>query len=65
MDQENEIFTFHYNPSQISTEIFSMINIAKKKKTPGDRLSIKDAIVELKAAKARFIRIWVYIGDRR
>ncbi|XVF83989.1 hypothetical protein PTKIN_Ptkin16aG0539000 [Pterospermum kingtungense] len=44
---------------------FSKIGVACSLEAPGDRMRIKDAIVELNATKARLVRTWVYIGDRR
>ncbi|XVF83993.1 hypothetical protein PTKIN_Ptkin16aG0539400 [Pterospermum kingtungense] len=44
---------------------FSKIGVACSLEAPGDRMRIKDAIVELNATKARLVRAWVYIGDRR
>ncbi|XVF83958.1 hypothetical protein PTKIN_Ptkin16aG0536300 [Pterospermum kingtungense] len=42
---------------------FTKIGVACSVEAPGDRMTIKDAIVELKAA--RLVRSGVYIGDRR
>ncbi|XVF83932.1 hypothetical protein PTKIN_Ptkin16aG0534000 [Pterospermum kingtungense] len=44
---------------------FTKIGVACSVEAPGDRMRIKDAIAELKAAKARLVRTGVYIGDRR
>ncbi|XVF71196.1 hypothetical protein PTKIN_Ptkin12aG0016700 [Pterospermum kingtungense] len=44
---------------------FTKIGVACSVEAPGDRMRIKDAIVELNAAKARLVRTRVYVGDRR
>ena len=44
---------------------FTKIGVACSVEVPGDRIRIKDAIVELHATKARLLRTGVYSGDRR
>ncbi|XVF83060.1 hypothetical protein PTKIN_Ptkin16aG0102100 [Pterospermum kingtungense] len=44
---------------------FAKIGVACSVEAPGDRMTIKDAIVELNAIKARLVRTGVYTGDRR
>ncbi|XVE69393.1 hypothetical protein DITRI_Ditri09bG0148800 [Diplodiscus trichospermus] len=44
---------------------FTKIGIACSLEASGDRMKIKDAIVELHATKARLLRTGVYMGDRR
>ena len=44
---------------------FTKIGVACSVEVPGDRMRIKDAIVELHATKARLLSTGVYIPDRR
>ena len=44
---------------------FTKIGVACSVEVPGDRIRIKDAIVELHATKARLLRTGVYSGERR
>ncbi|XP_022765022.1 putative receptor-like protein kinase At3g47110 [Durio zibethinus] len=43
---------------------FTKVGVACSAEVPGDRMSIKDAIIELHATKARLLRTGVYTRDR-
>ncbi|XVE69395.1 hypothetical protein DITRI_Ditri09bG0149000 [Diplodiscus trichospermus] len=44
---------------------FTKIGVACSVEVLSNKMRIKDAIIKLHATKARLIRTWVYVGERR